>query len=362
MGFEMLLPALLLLVALSAVFFFIGRNAGQNNGGPSIEHFQHILNKEITEQTERLVENIGRVREESRVAIGDSFGAAQKNLTESLAHGEKELAETLGKTQALVTERLEKLLKESGEIKSASGKLLEVGSDIRKLSDILQGPKGRGGFGEFQLELLLSQAVPADRFALQYKIGEGTVDAAILLKDAVLCIDSKFPLANLKKYYEAEESSPEREKLLSAFHNDVKNRAREIAKKYIAPPKTLEFAVMFIPAEAVFLEVVSNTELHADLTKMRVVPASPNFLYIYFQALAIGFRGMAVEAQAREILGALAELKAHFGKFQDSFGKLGTHIKNASGQYADAEKQSTRIQQTLDNLRLGQTTNEPPAP
>lgn len=349
MGFEMLVLAILVVAAVGTVAYFIGRSAGQKAGAPSAEHFQHLLNQELNQQTERLVDTIARVREESKLAIG-----------EGTAKSEKSLAESLGKTHEILSDRLGKLIKETADIKNASATMLDIGRDIGKLSRILEGPKGRGGFGEFQLEQLLGQAVPADRFAVQYKIGEGTVDAALFLKDAVLCIDSKFPLANLQKYYDMAEGGPEKEKLLSAFYSDVKNRAKEIAKRYIAPPKTLEFAMMFIPAEAVFLEVVSNAALHAELTAMKVVPASPNFLYIYFQALAVGFRGMAVEAQAREILEALAELKAHYGKFQESFGKLGTHLKNAQGQFADAEKQSTRIEQTLDNLRLGQTTNEPP--
>jgi len=269
-------------VAVGAVFYLLGRAAAgkTENAREEIEKLQRMLNGQLMEQTQRLVETMGRSREESRMAIGQGFGDTQKNIAESLTRDRKEITDTLGKTQGLLTERLEKLIKETAEIKSASGRMLEIGGDIRNLSRILEGPKGRGGFGEFQLELLLSQAIPADRYRLQYAIGDGVVDAAVLLKDRVLCIDSKFPLANLQKYYDMEEPSPEKEKFLSAFYSDVKNRAKEISKKYIVPTKTLDFAIMFIPAESVFLEIVSKQDLHAALMDMGVVPASPNFLYI----------------------------------------------------------------------------------
>ena len=347
---------LVAIVAVGAVFYMLGRNAVAKQGSSEeeLETLRRMLNDRLMEQTERLVETIGRSREESRMAIGQGFGETQKNISESFSRDRKEITDTLGKTQDILTERLENLIKQTAEMKGASDNMLKIGGDIRNLSQILEGPKGRGDFGEFQLEMLLSQVVPTDRYALQYTIGEGKVDAAVLLKDCVLCIDSKFPLANLQKYHDMKEPSPERERLLAAFYADVKNRGKEISKKYIVPPKTLDFAIMFIPAEGVFIEVVSNRDLHAALMEMKVIPASPNFLYVYFQAITIGFRGIAVEAQAKEIIDVLSELKGSFNKFQDSFLKLGKHISNASAQYAESEKQSARISQTLDNLRLGQ--------
>ncbi|MBI3794572.1 MAG: DNA recombination protein RmuC [Nitrospinae bacterium] len=338
-----------------AVFYFIGRSSSEKRGGSDAD-LQKTLNDRLMEQTQRLVETIGRAREESKSAIGDGLGDAQKKLSESLSAGRTEVSERLERTQKMLSERLESLARETSEIKSASVRLLEIGGDIRNLSQILEGPKGRGGFGEFQLELLLKQAVPADRYVLQYEVENGKVaDAAILFKDSVLCIDSKFPLANLQKYYDTKEPSVEKEKLLSLFYSDVKNRGKEISNKYVAPPKTLGFAVMFIPAESVFLEIISNVDLHKSLMDMRVVPASPNFLYVYFQALAIGFAGMAVEARAKEMLDAFSDLKVNFEKFQDGFATLGRHIGDAANTYVKSEKQAAKISQTLDNLRLGQS-------
>lgn len=315
---------------------------------------QQTLNAQLIDQTKTLLETITRVREESRAAITSGFGDTQGKLAESMQHGRKEIADSLGKSQELLTERLEKLIKETADLKAASGRMVEIGGDIRNLNQILEGSKSRGSYGEWQMELLLKQAVPGDRLRFQHKVGEGIVDAAVLLEDRVLCIDSKFPAANLVKYYEAA-PGPERDRCLSQFHADVRKRAKEISTRYIVPRVTLDFAIMFVPAEGVFLEIVGNHELHQALMDLRVVPASPNFLFVYFQALAVGFRGMAVEKQAQEIIHAILDLQVNFQKFQETFDVLGKHIGNAHAQFDKANVQAAKIAGTLDNLKLGQT-------
>lgn len=343
-----------------AIFLFAkSRTAG--GADAELAKLKEDLNKLIQDQTGRFVEKIDRVREENRSAIGTSFAETRKNLDESLSLGRKEISDSMGTTQQILSQKLETILKEAAEIKAASGAMLEMGKNIKQLSEILDNPKSRGGFGEFQLEMLLSQAIPADRFKTEYAIGSGRVDAAILFKDSVLCIDSKFPMSNLKKFYESENGSEQKEKHVRDFYRDVKKHAKSIAEKYIAPEITMDFAIMFIPSESVFMEIVSNTDLNRSLHDMRVVPASPNFLYVYFQALAIGFRGMAVEKRAGEIVRAISELKIGFERFHDNFRVMGGHIENASKKYAEAEKQIGRLELSLENIQMG-SPSEIPAP
>ena len=320
------------------------------------------LSSQMQEQTARLVETIGRVREESKSAIGLSFTETQKNLAESLSLGRKELSDSLAKSQKFLSERLETLIKETADMRSASSTMLEIGKDIKQLSTILDNPKSRGGFGEFQLEVMLENAIPVDRYRVQYKIGSNMVDAALLLKDNVLCIDSKFPMANLKKHYEEKNGrEPGEGKFLTEFYRDVKTRAKEIRERYIAPPQTLDFAIMFVPSESVFMEIVANRELHEKLMGMRVIPASPNFLYVYFQALAIGFRGMAVEERAAEIIRAISELKVRFENFSDSYRLVGTHLDNAVKKYSESEKKMGKVESSLDTMHMGEKLTAPSA-
>lgn len=339
-----------------AAAYALGKKSSVPDAGmkQDIALLQQTLNAQLIDQTKTLLETITRVREESRAAITSGFGDTQGKLAESMQHGRKEIADGLGKTQQILAERLEKLIKETADLKAASGRMVEIGGDIRSLNQILEGSKSRGSYGEWQMELLLKQAVPAERLRFQHKIGDGVVDAAILLEERILCVDSKFPAANLSKYYETA-PGPERERFLSQFHADVRKRAKEIAQRYIVPQVTLDFAVMFVPAEGVFLEIVGNHELHQALMDMRVVPASPNFLFVYFQALAVGFRGMAVEKRAQEIIHTILDLQVNFQKFQETFDVLGKHVANAHAQFDKANVQAAKIAGTLDNLKLGQT-------
>lgn len=344
------------LAALIAGIVLIVKSKSTADPGKSAQTDELVrqLSSQMQEQTARLIETIGRVREESKSAIGLSFTETQKNLTESLSLGRKELSDSLAKSQEFLTERLETLIKETADIRSASSSMLEIGKDIKQLSTILDNPKSRGGFGEFQLEVMLENAIPVDRYRIQYKIGSNMVDAALLLKDNVLCIDSKFPMANLKKHYEQKNGSePGDGKFLTEFYRDVKTRAKEIRERYIVPPQTLDFAIMFVPSESVFLEIIANRELHEKLMGMRVIPASPNFLYVYFQALAIGFRGMAVEERAGEIIRAISELKVRFENFSDSYRLVGTHLDNAMKKYSESEKKMGKVESSLDTMHMG---------
>jgi DNA recombination protein RmuC len=334
------------------LFYLKGRSAGTGQTAEA-ERLMQNLNSQIQEQTALLVGAIVKIREENKSAIGQSFTETQKNLAESMSLGRREMSESLARSQKFLSERLEALIKETAEMRSASNNMLEVGKDIKQLSNILENPKSRGGFGEFQLEVMLGNVIPADRYRIQYKIGSGMADAALLLKDSVLCIDSKFPMANLKRHYESENGLEQPGKFLNEFYRDVRSRAKEIRERYILPPTTLDFAIMFVPSESVFMEIVMNRELHEKLLEMRVIPASPNFLYVYFQALAIGFRGMAVEERAAEIIRAISELKVRFENFHDVFGIVGTHLENAMKKYSESEKQLLKVETSLENMHMG---------
>ena len=122
---------------------------------------------------------------------------------------------------------------------------------------------------------------------MQYEIDNNKkVDAVIFLEQAILCIDSKFPLENFQKALSAQ-TEFERNNFLKQFAKDVKKHIDDIKSKYIIPRKTFDFAMMFIPAENVYYEILVNSELHNYALQNRVIPVSPNTLYAYLQALAL---------------------------------------------------------------------------
>jgi DNA recombination protein RmuC len=273
---------------------------------------------------------------------------------------DKKLSETITKnfeSFGAVSKRLE-------ELQAVTGQVVSLSQGVKDLSRILESPKLRGSMGEFQLSEMLKQVLPEDAFFEQYAIdskSKETVDAVIKLKEGMLCIDSKFPLNNARLILEGELSETELKDARKAFSQDVKVMAESISSKYIIPEKTLDFAFMFIPAESVFYELMRDTPLHQYCLKKHVIPVSPNSFYAYLQAIAVGFRGLKIQSEAKKIEATLIRLKNDFQKFQVDFSKVGKHLKDAQTQYDNVENRVERFGVIIGRLGLEQTKAETPS-
>lgn len=338
MNIETMLVAVLLVAVVILAFIVIKNSSSQ--GANSESRLQELLGSVLQDQTIRLLKIINDGRDESKTEISSGLLKTQEHLSETLA-----------RSQMQISERLENLVKETSQIKSASENIIEIGKDVNRLNLILEGPKSRGAFGEQQLGVILKDVLPAEVYREQYAVGEGRVDAAILFKEKILCIDSKFPKDNLIKYLEA--NGDERDVYRKNFKSDVRKHAKDIRKKYIEPGKTLNFAIMFVPSESAFMEIISDHEFHRELLDMQMVPASPNFLYVYLQAVAVGFRGMVVQEKADEIISEILNLSRSFEKIQGSFMTMGAHLDNATKQYHEVEKQVRKFDAMLSSLKFG---------
>ncbi|NTV30472.1 DNA recombination protein RmuC [candidate division WWE3 bacterium] len=230
------------------------------------------------------------------------------------------------------------------QMEEAHKRIFEVGKDISSLQEILRAPKLRGSLGELFLGDLLGQIFPASRYQMQYTFKSGeTVDAVLLLRDSLMVsIDSKFPLESFKRMIDASDDSA-RKVAKKEFLNSIKKRIDEIASKYILPDeKTLDFALMYIPAENVYYEMIIKGDGEFDVLSYayskKVIPVSPNNLYVYLQTVALGLRGMQIEERAKEILADLSRLNTDFTKVSDSYDVLGKHLTNAVAKYEDTNR------------------------
>ncbi len=224
--------------------------------------------------------------------------------------------------------------------------------------------------GEILLNNILKEILPSEDFySLQYAFKSGnTVDAVIRLKEGLIPIDAKFPLDNFRRMIEAKEDK-EREASRKEFVRNVKKHIDDIALKYILPGEgTLNFALMYIPAENIYYEMILRDQGSPDIedlysysTRKHVFPVSPNSVYPYLMTLALGFRGLKIEQKTKEILAELFRIQGDLGRFADDFQLVGNHLSNAQKKFGDAEKKLTRMDDRLAHLKEGSLPAASPA-
>jgi DNA recombination protein RmuC len=256
-------------------------------------------------------------------------------------------------------EVLDRLNSQIGELQGTNRQMMQIGTEVRRLQSILSSPKLRGQMGEWSLENLLANVLPKESYRLQYTFKDGkTVDALIKLTDFSVPVDAKFPLPGFEKVVKTEDEA-ERTKLRRQFIKDVNNHIDKIASDYIRPVEgTLDFALMYIPAENVYYETIvkyageTNNILQYCFDK-KVIPVSPNLLYVYLMTVAMGLHGLQIEKQAAEIRQNLKRLNSSFGDFGGTWDVLGKHLRNAYSQYDEGQKKLDRF-----GMQLGQIQEE----
>ncbi len=277
-------------------------------------------------------------------------------LQKSLLDGQTNISRSMQAGQ----EVLERLNKQIGELQGTNKQMMQIGTEVRRLQDILSSPKLRGQMGEWSLENLLATILPKDSYTLQYTFKDGkTVDALIKLTDFSVPVDAKFPLPGFEKVVKTEEEA-EKTRLRRQFIKDVNNHIDKIASDYIRPAEgTLDFAIMYIPAENVYYETIvkyageTNDILQYCFDK-KVIPVSPNLLYAYLMTVAMGLHGLQIEKQAAEIRQNLKRLNSSFADFGGTWDILGKHLRNAYSQYDEGQKKLDRFGMHLDQIQAGQ--------
>jgi len=286
-------------------------------------------------------------------SMQSSIDNTTKTLNQALTSGNKNITSTLQKGNEELNRRLDNAAKLMGQLQRDAGKFAELSLSMKNLQDYLKSPKLRGNIGEQVLKDLISQMFPKNSFFLQYAFKSGDkVDAAIKTNAGILPIDSKFPAENFQKMMAAEN-----ETVKSAAHKDfvrdVKKHLADIAKKYILPEEgTMDFALMYVPSEPVYYEVVNDTELTEYARKQRVYPVSPNTLYANLQVILLSFQGKEIEKHSREIFTLLRAIQKDYGKLGDTLSVLNKHVTNSYNQMANVNSNFTLIGQKLSSTDL----------
>ena len=249
-------------------------------------------------------------------------------------------------------ERLDNAARVIGEVQRSIGEMSEIGRGMKELQEFLKSPKLRGNIGEQVLKELLAQMLPKQSFHLQYTFKSGEkVDAAIKTTAGIIPIDSKFPMENFRKMSGSKDDS---EKKLHAreFEGNVKKHIADISRKYILTEEgTIDYALMYIPSEAVYYEVVNNQDLFEYAGEKRVLPVSPTTFYAFMRAILMSFEGQKIEAQAREILAALRAIQKDYGKVGDTLSVLQKHLTNAFNTMSSVLSGFTQLGQKITSTR-----------
>jgi DNA recombination protein RmuC len=279
------------------------------------------------------------------------FGQVNQRLdamSQSLQTANSAISSSLGNATNIFGTVQESL----GRLSVSNQQIMEISKDIASLQELLRSPKLRGQIGEIFLENLLAQVLPKEYFSMQYRFRTGeAVDAVIRLAGRLVPVDAKFSLENFQKMSNTEDEAA-KNAARKRFIQDIKNRIDEIASKYILPQEnTYDFALMYIPAENVYYEIIIKEELFPYCLEKKVIPVSPNTFYAYLQVICLGLKGLRIEENAKYILKNLSTLSNEINKFREDFELLGKHVANAHSKYEDSQKRLDRFSDKLTSIQ-----------
>ena len=294
----------------------------------------------------------------------EAIRTSQTNLSQTMEKSLQAGRQNVDKHLLSSKETLTKLHSQIGQLQGASSQMLQLGADVRSLQDILKAPKLRGQFGEQSLERLLREILPADSFALQHQFKNGKiVDCLVKMPEYSVPIDAKFPLPSFEAMIKAD-SDDQKARLRRQFQTDITRHIDKIAANYINSDEgTLDFALMYVPAENVYYETIIRYESdRTDILKYsldkKVIPVSPNLLYAYLMTIVMGLHGLQIEKQAAQIRQNLGKLAGSFTAFTENWEILGKHLRNARGQYDEAQTKLNKFTIQLDQIQAGNEQSE----
>ena len=314
---------------------------------------------DLTQSNEQKMEAI-RTTVDARLRQIQDDNATQLDLMRATVDEKLQgtLEKRLGESFKQVSERLEQVHKGLGEMQT-------LAAGVGDLKRVLTNVKARGGWGEIQLEALLEQVLSPEQYQRNVKTRDGsgeTVEFAIKLpgrgngnQEVVwLPIDAKFPMEDYQRLLKAQEKADaeESENAARALMTRIRGCARDISHKYLCPPATTDFGIMFLPMEGLYAEVVRRAGLVEEIQReCRVVIAGPTTLAALLNSLQMGFRTLAIQERSSEVWRLLGAVKTEFGKFGDILAGVKKKLDQASNTMDDAEKRSRVIERKLRGIQ-----------
>ncbi len=336
----------------------------------------NLAMKELRERTEAAVAGLNARVETFTKETGERHDALREQVRghlDTLREGnEKKLDEMRGvvdeKLSSTLNERLDQSFKTVGErleaVHKGLGEMAALATGVGDLKRVLTNVKARGGWGELRLAQLLEDMLTPDQYEGQVAVRAGAgerVDFAVKLPGKGeaggpplwLPIDAKFPQEDYERLQAAHErGAPEEvEACAAALERAVRLQAKSICAKYVHPPHTTDFAILYLPTEGLFAEVIRRPGLVSDLQSAhRVMVTGPTTLAAILNSLQMGFRSLAVEKRSSDVWKVLAEAKAEFRKYGEVWGKLGEKLDQAKGLHDSVAVRARAVERKLKGV------------
>ena len=377
---ELILLTIILILLMTNLFVVLLKSNRKQT-----EQLENLLRQEMKENREELGRNMRELRTELNQALSLSTQQMQTTLHRNLMttnEMQREKFESMNRQQdilvkstekrldemrIMVEEKLQKTLNERigqsfelvrsqlENVQKGLGEMKNLAEDVGGLKKVLGNVKTRGTFGEIQLAALLEQMLSPEQYEANVKTRKNAtefVEFAIKLpgkdngRDVVyLPIDAKFPKDVYEQYMDAyEEGDTTRiESTSKQLEITIKRMAKDIHEKYVEPPFTTDFAIMFLPFESIYAEVIRRTALVETLQKdYKIVVTGPTTLGAILNSLQMGFRTLAIQKRTSEVWGVLGAVKTEFGKFGGMLEKVQKNLQNAGDQLEEVMGKRTR--------------------
>ena len=328
----------------------------------------------VNSTLDRFAENVSNVLTNNEKRINEMRSTIDKNLVEIRQDNEKRLAEMKQVVEEKLTSSLNERLTQTfsvinerlDEVNKGLGEMRNLTTGVTDLKKMLGNVKTRGVFGEVSLSNILSNILTPEQYKEQFNLsnraedaGRKAVDFAVVLpgqndeEKVYLPIDAKFPLEDYQRLVTASETADVEgvNEASKALVNAIKLQAKSISENYIKPPKTVNFAIMYLPIEGLYAEVVRNAGLLEELrTKYGVTPAGPTTITALLNSLQVGFKTLAVQKSSRAIYDSLVKFRKDFGQFVELLDKAQKQIDTVGRTLEDATKRTNIIQKGLDKV------------
>ncbi|MFN8279011.1 MAG: DNA recombination protein RmuC [Saprospiraceae bacterium] len=336
-------------------------NSLKDFGERQRNNFTDLL-QNLNTQNVAATAKLDSIRETVEKKIGELQNGNELKLEEMRKTVDEKLNETLekrlGESFKLVSERLEAVHKGLGDMQN-------LAKDVGNLNKTMNNVKSRGILGEYQLHNLLEDLLTNEQYEqnVKTKVGSGAVvEFAVKMpngnnieKTLWLPIDSKFPKEDYEALVDAYDKGEveKLEGLRKAFAKSIRKNAQDIKEKYIDPPNTTEYGVMFLPYESLYAEVLRTPGLFEQLQKdYKITIAGPTTLSAFLNSLQMGFRTLAIEKRSSEVWDLLGAVKTEFGKFGDVLAKTKRKLMEATSVIEDSETRTRVIERKLKHVQI----------